>query len=98
MMPSHGFIATILCFTAARFARSASLADRGTTIPSGSSVCSTAADVAARQDADPVAEVRAHPGAPRRIDGSLPRRAPHHVRRLKMIDRNVAMRAAVGLR
>src|SRR5580692_6575414 len=59
---------------------------------------SATANVAVRQDADSVAEVREHSGAPWRIDGSLPRRAPCHVWRLKVIDRHVPMRASVSLR
>src|ERR1700686_1905760 len=59
---------------------------------------SATANVSVRQDADSVAEVRDHSGTPWRIDGSLPRRAPCHVWRLKVIDRHVPMRASVSLR
>src|SRR6516164_9667843 len=70
----------------------------GRALAAGSPGCSATANVAVRQDADSVAHVREHSGAPWRIDGSLPRRAPCHVGRLKGIHRHVPMRASVSLR
>src|SRR6516225_7848454 len=70
----------------------------GRALATGSPGCSATANVAVRRDADSVAHVREHSGAPWRIGSSLPRRAPCHVGRLKVIDRHVPMRASVSLR